>query len=623
MLDPTKHSNAEWKQMAAKGEQDVWEQHGNDFMNFVSVITEECKFILEKPIMDRSFATVPGPAHYNQFLKEASDEQQRWMEAIDKERNAVVGKGVFAEECIEAELDKTKVVIIPTRYVLAKKIDDKGVAVYKARLVAQHIKTRFWDAFSDTTVETYAPVMHSATFRLIFILAVLYNLKTYQFDVNTAFLNADYERTNVYVRPPHGFTPTPGKVYRLQKPLYGLQDAPKAWYDFFKKYLLKAGFTMLNGLDECLFYRFTEDGSIILLAFHVDDNLAAYPESQEGWWKAFVAATAKEFGIKDLGVPTWCLGVNIAVDAQNNTISLTQRTYIEKVLEKFNLENEYAVTSPELAKNTELRGLKATLSPDAVKADTDNMAEHGYTMHLYQQYCGSILFPTLTARPDISHAAQWLARDLNTENLTTAHFEAAIRVFKYMKGTMDFGLRYSDPQRSEFGGKHIKLSDRKLLVEAYCDASFANDYANCKSTTGYAIYINGNLLIWASKQQKSVVPSTNAAEYIAMADAVRHLIWLTDVLSALGFQVQMPMPVYGDNQSQVHVAQSPAYDRRLRGVRVAQAIVRTEHMDKFINVQWIPGRDNVADIFTKPLPAANFMPLRNKLVYHSAASTND
>ena len=153
----------------------------------------------------------------------------------------------------------------------------------------------------------------------------------------------------------------------------------------------------------------------------------------------------------------------------------------------------------------------------------------------------------------------------------------------------------------------------KLANLPHSDSDFAGDLSNSKSTTGYVILVNNNVLHWLSRQQAYVSHSSCAAEYIAMAELAEDLIWLSQLLTAIGIKYTKPICVWGDNEAQISLT-TTLTNHRLRGVRVSYHLLKDEAKKGTFDIQWIDGKLNVADIFTKSLPHDRFISLRDLLV---------
>ena len=132
--------------------------------------------------------------------------------------------------------------MIGTKWVFRNKQDqDRIVVRNKARLVAQGYTQVEGLDFG----ETYAPVARLEAIRILLAYVCAHNIKHYQIDVKSAFLNG-YINDEVYVEQPPSFEDDkkPDHVYKLKKALYGLKQAPRVWYERLRDFLLSKGFMM-------------------------------------------------------------------------------------------------------------------------------------------------------------------------------------------------------------------------------------------------------------------------------------------------------------------------------------------------------------------------------------------
>ena len=104
-------------------------------------------------------------------------------------------------------------------------------------------------------MKTYAPVTRLEAIRMLLAYASIMNFKLYQMDVKSAFLNGLIQE-EIYVEQPPGFeiSDKPNHVFRLKKALYGLEQAPRAWYERLSKFLLKKDFSR-GKVDTTLFIK--------------------------------------------------------------------------------------------------------------------------------------------------------------------------------------------------------------------------------------------------------------------------------------------------------------------------------------------------------------------------------
>ncbi|MCO5550796.1 hypothetical protein L7F22_004287 [Adiantum nelumboides] len=166
-------------------------------------------------------------------------------------------------------------------------------------------------------------------------------------DVKTAFLHGDLDE-EVYMQQPQGFVEK-GKealVCRLLKSLYGLKQSPRAWYHKFHKFMLSQGYKR-SEFDHCLYTKQAKDGTWLLLILCVDDMLLAAKHFED--ILAFKSKMAKSFDMNDMGEASHLLGMHIQRDRSAELIWLSQSEYIDKVLQRFNMDRRKALSVPLLS----------------------------------------------------------------------------------------------------------------------------------------------------------------------------------------------------------------------------------------------------------------------------------
>ncbi|XP_044019556.1 secreted RxLR effector protein 161-like [Aphidius gifuensis] len=127
----------------------------------------------------------------------------------------------------------------------------------------------------------------------------------------------------------------------------------------------------------------------------------------------------------------------------------------------------------------------------------------------FREAVGSLLFLSMVTRPDIAFAVNSVSQHCN--NYQRPHWEAVKRIIKYLKGTLEFGIKFES-------GKNIKLV-------AFADADFSGDTTTRKSTSGYLLESNNCPIIWGSRKQKAIALSTAEAEFVAACQTLVNLIW--------------------------------------------------------------------------------------------------
>ena len=143
-------------------------------------------------------------------------------------------------------------------------------------------------------------------------------------------------------------------------------------------------------------------------------------------------------------------------------------------------------------------------------------------------------------------------------------------------------------------------------MRGYCDADRAGNEIDRKSTTGYCTFVGGNLVTWKSKKQSVIARSSAEVEYRSMASAACELIWLKGLLGDLGFHTKHLMSLFCDNQAAMHIASNLVFHERTKHIEVDCHYVRAQVQNKMIQTLYTMSADQLADIFTKPLPTNQF-----------------
>nr|GEY63727.1 hypothetical protein [Tanacetum cinerariifolium] len=234
--------------------------------------------------------------------KEVSDALQdpSWVEAMQEELLQ------FKIQNVWTLVDCPKVVRpFGTKWVLKNKKDERGIVVRnKARLVAQgHIQEEGIDYD-----EVFAPVARIEAIRHFLAYASFMGFTVYQMDVKSTFLYGTIDK-EVYVMQPPGFHDSEflAKVYKVEKALYGLHQAPRAWYGTLSKYLLINGFQR-GTIDQTLFI-IRQRGDFILVQVYMDDII--FGSSNPQLCREFKALMHENFQMSDMGELNFFLGLQV------------------------------------------------------------------------------------------------------------------------------------------------------------------------------------------------------------------------------------------------------------------------------------------------------------------------
>ncbi|GJU11624.1 putative ribonuclease H-like domain-containing protein [Tanacetum coccineum] len=363
---------------------------------------------------------------------------------------------------------------IGTKWVYRNKKDKRGIAVRnKARLVAQGYKQE--EGIDND--EVFAPVARVEAIRLFFAFGSFMNFPVYQMDVKSAFLYGTIEE-EVYVCQPPGFVDLEflEKVYKVEKALYGLHQAPKAWYETLSTYLLDNGFH-IGQINKTLFIKRLKD-DILLVQVYVDDII--FGSTKKSLCDEFEQIMHNRFQMSSIGELTFFLGLQ--VKQKEDGIFISQNMYVGEILKKFGFSSIRTAST--------LMETNKALTMDEDGEDVD--------VYLYRSMIGSLMYLT-SSRLDIMFSVCACSRFHVQPKVSDLN--AVKRIFRYLKGQPKLGLWYP--------------KDSPLILEAFSDSDYASASLDKKSTTGGCQFLSSRLISWQCKKQTVVANSTTEAEYIA------------------------------------------------------------------------------------------------------------
>ncbi|RVW57623.1 Retrovirus-related Pol polyprotein from transposon RE2 [Vitis vinifera] len=214
----------------------------------------------------------------------------------------------------------------------------------------------------------------------------------------------------------------------------------------------------------------------------------------------------------------------------------------------------------------------------------------------YRRLVGKLNYLTIT-RPDISFPVSVVSQFLQSP--CDSHWDAVIRILRYIKSTPGQGVLYENRGHTQ--------------VVGYTDADWAGSPTDRRSTSGYCVFIGGNLISWKSKKQDVVARSSAEAEYRAMALATCELIWLRHLLRELRFGKDEQMKLICDNQAALHIASNPVFHERTKHIEVDCHFIREKIASGCVATSFVNSNDQLADIFTKSLRGPRIKYICNKL----------
>ena len=497
-----------------------------------------------------------------------SSDSSKWMEAMETEMKSLKNNDVWDLTPLPAGKQA-----VGSKWVYKIKTGvDGSIQRFKARLVAQGFTQRYGTDYD----ETFSPVVRQESLRVLLALSVQCGSKLHQVDVTTAFLNGNLE-DEVYMKQPPGFA-ADGKehlVCKLKKSIYGLKQSPRCWNTALDSHLKEMGFVPSTS-DPCIYM--DAGGARFHIGVFVDDMvLAGQNEERIAKMKDDLS---HKFDIKDMGRLHYFLGMTVVQDETQGSVWIGQPLYTESVLKRFGMQDCKPVATP------------VDVSTKLVTATKEECVDQ----RLYQSAVGSLMYLSVSTRPDIAYAVSNLARF--SSNPTENHWKALKRVLRYLRGTVNFGILYSPNSSPECIG--------------FSDADWAGDTNDRKSTSGYLFILSGGAVTWKSKKQSCVALSTAEAEYIALSSAAQESVWLRQLTSDLGSPPKAQMTLFEDNQSAIAMSKNPQFHGRTKHVEIKHHFIREQVNEGNVKLEYCPSEEQTADMFTKGLSREQFCRLRSK-----------
>jgi hypothetical protein len=506
-------------------------------------------------IYQRSNVAVCEPENY-----EDAQMNPAWQEAMKEEIHMIEKNHTW--ELVDRPADKN---IIGVKWIFRTKLNaDSSINKFKARLVVKGYAQVYGVDYSDT----FAPVARMDTIRLLLAVAAHKNWKVFQMDVKSAFLNGDLQE-EIYVEQPAGFVVQgeEDKVYMLKKALYGLKQAPRAWYGRIDDYL--TGFGFQKSLSESTLYVKKIDDDVLIVSLYVDDLLVTGSNLQQ--IERFKQDMMQAFEMSDLGLMSFFLGMEIK--QSRGVIFIGQEKYAKEILKKFQMENCKPTATPMNQKD------KFSKEDGTARVNEEK----------YRSLIGCLLYLTAT-RPDILYATNLLSRFMHCPS--ELHMRAAKRILRYIKGTCSFGVKF--------------MQCKTLKLHGFSDSDWGGFIDDMKSTSGFCFNLGSTIFSWSSKKQSIVAQSTAEAEFIAATAAVNQALWLQKLLRDLHMEEEEATEISVDNQAAIAISNNPVFHGKTKHFNIKLYFIREVQKNGDVKLLYCRTEDQMADLFTKALPANRF-----------------
>ena len=296
--------------------------------------------------------------------------------------------------------------------------------------------------------------------------------------------------------------------------------------------------------------------------------------------------------MKDLGKTKFCLGLQI--EHFSTGVFVHQSTYTKKILKRFYMDKAHPLSTPMVVRSLDVKN-------DPFRPCEKDEELLGPEVP-YLSAIGALMYLANCIRPDIAFSVNLLSRYSSAP--TKRHWNGIKHILRYLQGTIDMGLFYSNESKQQLLG--------------YADAGYLSDPHKAKSQTGYVFTYNGTAISWRSVKQTMVATSSNHSEILAIHEASRECIWLRSIIQHIKESCGLPYikdstTLFEDNAACI-VQLKGGYIKGDRTKHISPKFFYTHELQKNgeIDVQQIRSSDNLADLFTKSLPTSTF----KKLIYN-------
>lgn len=285
-----------------------------------------------------------------------------------------------------------------------------------------------------------------------------------------------------------------------------------------------------------------------------------------------------QFEMKDLGGLKYFLGIEVLRSKAG--IYICQRKYILDLLAEVGMVDARPADTP-MIQNHKLDFIQGAPSADREQ---------------YQRLVGKLIYLSHT-RPDIAYAVGVVSQFMH--NPQKHHYEAVIRIMRYLKKTPGFGLLFKN--------------NGHLNIEAYTDADWAGSQVDRRSTSGYFTLVGGNLVTWRSKKQKVVALSSAEAEFRGIVKGITEILWIRKLLLELGLAIPSPAYLKCDNKASISISENPVQHDRTKHIEIDRHFIREKLDDGVIALPFVRSEDQLADVLTKAVNGRIFESVLHKL----------
>jgi len=325
---------------------------------------------------------------------------------------------------------------------------------------------------------------------------------------------------------------------------------------------------------------------VLIISLYVDDLLVTGSNTVQV--AEFKLNMMQVFEMTDFGLMSFFLGMEIMQNREE--IFICQKKYSREILKKFQMDNCKPTATPMNQKD------KFSKEDGTARVDEEK----------FRSLIGCLMYLTAT-RPDILHATSILSRFMHCP--TEIHMRAAKRILRYIKGTCSFGVKF------------LKCQDLKL--HGFSDSDWGDSIDDMRSTSGFCFNLGSAIFSWSSKKQDIVAQSTVEAEFIAATAAVNQALWLQKLLRDLYMEEEEATEISVDNQGAIAISYNPVFHGKTKYFNIKLYFLREVQKNGEVKLIYCKSENQLADLFTKPLPVNRFEFLRQKIGVCSSSSKEE
>ena len=366
----------------------------------------------------------------------------------------------------------------------------------------------------------------------------------------------------------------------LDRFIYGLKQSPYKFQLELQATLIGLGYEACAN-DECLFVK-KVGPDISLLSTHVDDILqVSTNDTLIEELRTHLSTIFAQVTFNDKADAY--LGMSITTSDDLHTIRLSQKGLTEDIIRKFLKDETSSVKTPADSDLFEVDKL-------ADKPDADDNNFISIVM--------SLMYLARLTRPDILLPVTYLASRAHCPNKDD--YKKLGRIIRYLKGTVNEGT-------------YIQCKDIRLYC--HCDASYGI-HSDGRSHTGFILSLGGShsYLHARSLKQKVTALSSTDAEIIAVSDAMKQIVWITNLMREIDIASAKPSIMYQDNRSSIWMITEPTRYRRSKHILIKIAYIKEKYTEGLVEYEYLMTGKMTSDMLTKPLQGLAFQKHKRSLM---------